>query len=218
MKTCIIYCRVSTGKESQQTSLKRQEEELTVLCEALGFNIYSIIRETASGYTLEREGLLQALDDVNEGKADIFCVQDDTRLGRGNAKLAVLHELFKQSVNVYTVRDGGELQLSESDSMLMDILSLVEEHQRTLHNQKIKRGMKKAVNDGFKPEKNLKRTNEGGRKKMDAPLEEIIRLRKRELTFHEIAVTLRGLGYSISKATVHRRFQEYENMHHPNIE
>ena len=30
------------------------------------------------------------------------------------------------------------------------------------------------------------------------------------LTFSEIAATLRGFGYSISKATVHRRYQEYE--------
>jgi hypothetical protein len=29
------------------------------------------------------------------------------------------------------------------------------------------------------------------------------------LTFSEIAATLRGFGYNVSKATVHRRYQEY---------
>lgn len=41
------------------------------------------------------------------------------------------------------------------------------------------------------------------------PIDEIVRLRKNNLTFAEIAATLRGFGYDVSKATVHRRYQEY---------
>ena len=41
------------------------------------------------------------------------------------------------------------------------------------------------------------------------PIDEILRLRKNGLTFHEIASTLRGLGHQVSKATVHRRFQQH---------
>ena len=41
------------------------------------------------------------------------------------------------------------------------------------------------------------------------PIEEIVRLRKSELTFEEIATTLRGFGHNVSKATVHRRYVEY---------
>jgi DNA invertase Pin-like site-specific DNA recombinase len=70
--------------------------------------------------------------------------------------------------------------------------------------------MKRAVEQGYKPEKNLKNLGENsGREKIDAPIEEIVRLRKNKLTFAEIAATLRGFGYNISKATVHRRYQEY---------
>ena len=31
------------------------------------------------------------------------------------------------------------------------------------------------------------------------------------LTFQDISLTLKGLGYDVSRATVHRRYQEYIN-------
>ncbi|SFL74728.1 YneB family resolvase-like protein [Salibacterium qingdaonense] len=209
MTSCMIYCRVSTTKETQQTSLKRQEEELFQLAQNNGFHIRQTIKEEAGGYTLERDGLLDMMDLFSAGEADVLCVQDETRLGRGNAKIALLHQLSALNVPVYTIRDEGRLQLSDNDTMLMDILSMVEEQQRRLHNLKIKRGMKRAVESGYHPEDNLPESGGGGRKKIEAPLEEIIRLRSRQLPFYDIAATLRGLGYSVSKATVHRRYKEY---------
>ncbi|MDA3130527.1 recombinase family protein [Aliibacillus thermotolerans] len=206
---CIIYGRVSTTKEEQRTSLERQKEELLHLAETRGFQVEKIILEQASGYTVEREGLLEMLEIFADKKASVLCIQDDTRLGRGHAKIALLHQLKKEGIDIYTVRDDGELQLSESDHMLMEILSIVEEYQRKIHNLKIKRGMERAIAKGYRPEKNLSRLQEGGRKKKEVPIEEIIRLRRRELTFAEIAATLRGFGYDVSKATVHRRYQAY---------
>ena len=137
------------------------------------------------------------------------------RLGRGNAKIALLHCILKEGVKLYSISHNGELQLSESDSMVLKIVSMVEEYQRKLHNIKIKRGMKRAVAQGYKPEKNLKNLEwNSGREKIEVPIEEIIRLRKNKLTFSEIAATLRGFGYNISKATVHRRYQESQESIH----
>jgi DNA invertase Pin-like site-specific DNA recombinase len=94
--------------------------------------------------------------------------------------------------------------------MVLKIVGMVEEYQRKLHNIKIKRGMLRAVKKGYKPERNLKNLGEhSGREKIEVPIEEIVRLRKNKLTFAEIAATLRGFGYNISKATVHRRYQEF---------
>lgn len=42
------------------------------------------------------------------------------------------------------------------DTMLLEILAIVEEYQRKIHNAKIKRGMKRAVENGYRPEKILK--------------------------------------------------------------
>ncbi|WP_433750015.1 YneB family resolvase-like protein [Falsibacillus pallidus] len=206
----IIYCRVSTTKETQETSLARQEEELLNAARNWNYNVLQIIKEQESGYQLERPGILEMLDLIKEEEVHAIFIQDETRLGRGNAKIALLHCIMKDGVKVFTLAQNGELQLSESDSMVLQIVSMVEEYQRKIHNLKIKRGMKRAVANGYKPQKNLKnRGNEEGREKKEIPISEIVRLRNSKLTFAEIAATMRGFGYDVSKATVHRRYKEY---------
>jgi DNA invertase Pin-like site-specific DNA recombinase len=206
----IIYCRVSTNKETQESSLKRQEEELMQLANTYHSEIDRVIKEKASGYDFNREGIFQLLERIRDKQVQAVLIQDETRLGRGNAKIALLHCILKENIKLYSISHSGELQLSESDSMVLNIVSMVEEYQRKLHNAKIKRGMKRAVQNGYKPEKNLKNLGDSsGREKIEVPIGEIVRLRKNGLIFSEITATLRGFGYNISKATVHRRFQEY---------
>lgn len=205
-----IYCRVSTTKDTQETSLTRQKEELIELAAKNQFEVKKIVTEQASGYEMDRDGILEILSLVKAGKIDIVLIQDETRLGRGNAKIALFHCILKEGAEIFTVSHNGQLQLSESDSMVLNIVSMVEEYQRKIHNIKIKRGMNRAIEAGYRPEKNLK--NKGvnaGRERIEAPISEIVRLRKNQLTFAEIAATLRGFGYEVSKATVHRRYKEY---------
>ncbi len=206
----IIYCRVSTEKQVQETSLARQEEELSAAAGKWGFHIDSIIQDQSSGYDLDRPGLMEMLDKVSTGDIDAVLIQDETRLGRGNAKIALMHFLLKENVKLYSLAHDGELQVSETDSMLLNIIGMIEEYQRRLHNIKIRRGMKRAVAKGYRPEQNLKkRGNVNGRERKEIPVEEIVRLRQNNLTFEEIASVIRGFGYNVSKATVHRRYQEY---------
>ncbi|KMN96435.1 YneB family resolvase-like protein [Bacillus subtilis] len=206
----LIYARVSTNKEQQETSLKRQEEELTAIAAENGMEVVKVISEKASGYEMDRDGIFELLDEIKNAGIDVILVQDETRLGRGNAKIALLHCIYREGVKVYTTAHRGELELSEADSMVLEIVSIVEEYQRKIHNMKIRRGMKRAVKNGFKPQKNLKNQHENsGKEKIEVPISEIVRLRANKLTFAEIAATLRGFGYDVSKATVHRRFQEY---------
>lgn len=213
MKT-IIYCRVSTTKETQETSLARQEEELLLAAKSWNLHVLDVIHDQASGYELDRPGVLEMLDMIKIDQIESVIVQDETRLGRGNAKIALLHCLRKENVKVFSLDHNGELELSESDSMVLNIVSMVEEYQRKLHNLKIKRGMRRAVAKGFHPEKNLHGNgNISGRERKEVPIEEIVRLRNNGLTFAEIAATMRGFGYEVSKATVHRRFQDYIQTH-----
>ncbi|WP_100404392.1 YneB family resolvase-like protein [Bacillus solitudinis] len=212
MKKAIIYCRVSTTKEVQQTSLHRQRVELEGVAKEYDLFVIRTIEETASGYDVDRDGILELLSLFREQRATILLIQDDTRIGRGNAKMAIIHQLRKFGIQIYTIRDQGELQLSEADTMVLDIVSVVEEYQRKLHNVKIKRGVLSAISQGYKPHENFKGRAGGGREKKELPIEEIVKLRNRELTFHEIAATLRGLGYDVSKATVHRRFKEFQSL------
>lgn len=211
MKT-IIYCRVSTDKKEQETSLIRQEQELMQLAQANGMSVVTVIKEQESGYEIERDGIFQMLELFTNQKAECLLIQDETRLGRGNTKIALFHQLNKLQISIYTSIHNGKLELSESDSMVLQIVGAVEEYQRKIHNIKIKRGMNKAIEKGYDPSKNLSNRNQSpGRQRMIFPIEEVVRLRKNQLTFEEIAQTLNGLGYNVSKATVHRRYQEFHN-------
>ncbi|MGW8426350.1 YneB family resolvase-like protein [Peribacillus simplex] len=207
----VIYCRVSTEKESQETSLARQEDELVKLAEKMDVEVISIIKEQASGYELNRDGIFDMLELFKTKEAEVLLIQDETRLGRGNAKIALFHVILKEGVKIYTLSHDGELELSDSDAMVIQIVGIVEEYQRKLHNLKIKRGMIRAVEKGYRPQKNLQnQRNSTGRDRKEIPIEEIIKLRANGLTFEEIAATLRGFGYNVSKATVNRRFLEHQ--------
>ena len=208
----IIYCRVSTNKKEQETSLARQKQELKNLAHEYQFNIIDCIEEQESGYEIEREGIFLMLDYFANKQADCLFIQDETRLGRGNTRIALVHQLQKMDIPIYTAIHNGKLELSESDSMVLQIVGIVEEYQRKIHNAKIKRGMKKAIQEGYDPTKNLKNRHQApGRDRKDIPLDEVARLRESGLTFDEITSVLNGLGYSVSKATIHRRYQELRN-------
>ncbi|MGM8365059.1 YneB family resolvase-like protein [Virgibacillus sp. W0181] len=205
----IIYCRVSTNKQEQQSSLRRQSRELHILARQYGFHIVDCIEERASGYEIDRDGIFKALDIFTSGQANCLLIQDETRLGRGNTKIALFHQLLKLNIPVYTVVDQGTLKLSESDSMVLEIVGIVEEYQRKIHNLKIKRGIEKAMEEGYDPSRNLTKRNQSpGRHKIDFPLDEVQRLKQQQLTFEEITRIINAMGYPVSKATVHRRYKE----------
>ncbi|ENH96962.1 site-specific recombinase, resolvase family protein [Gracilibacillus halophilus YIM-C55.5] len=213
MEQAIIYCRVSTNKETQESSLQRQKQELSSFADAYEMNIIKVFEEKASGYELERANILEMLEMFQANQASILLIQDETRLGRGNTRIALLHQLSKMGISIYTLSQNGQLQLSEGDSMVLQIVSVVEEYQRKLHNAKIKRGMQKAIHHGYDPTDNLSNQHlANGRERIEFPIEEVIRLRNNNLTFKEIASILRGMGYQVSKATVHRRYKEYQSL------
>lgn len=206
----VVYARVSTEKDEQETSLKRQKNELLKLAAENGMEVVEVIEEKASGYDVDREGVFQLLELIEEKDIEAVLIQDETRIGRGNAKIAIVHSILKQGVKIFTAAHRGEMELSESDTMVLEIIGIVEEYQRKIHNLKIKRGMLRAIQNGYRPEKNLKNRNSSyKRERKEVPIEEIDRLRKNGLTFSEIAATLRGFGYDVSKATVHRRYQQF---------
>lgn len=192
--------------------MARQKQELLRLADKYHLNVIECIEEQVSGYEIDRDGIFEMLDYFSNNKAQCLLIQDETRLGRGNTKIALFHQLQKLNISIYTAIHEGELELAESDSMVLQIVGIVEEYQRKIHNMKIKRGMKKAISEGYNPRQNLSNINQApGRERISFPIEEVVRLRSNNLTFDEITKTLNGLGYNVSKATVHRRYREFQN-------
>lgn len=210
----IAYCRVSTEKETQDRSLERQREELESYASSKGYMLESIFEDRHSGYDTERDGLLDLLDFLKDHNGSVLFIQDETRIGRGNGRMAVLHLLQKYDTTIYSMSTDSEMKLNEMDSMLLEILSIVEEYQRKIHNSKIKRGMRRAIENGYRPELNISNRGQSeGRERIEVPIEQIVALRKKGLIYEEIASTLTALGYPVSKATIHRRYTEYKKEH-----
>lgn len=64
----IIYCRVSTNKQNQKTSLDRQVQELTEFCIERNYKIKKIIQEKYSGFADDRDGILTILNYLQKKK------------------------------------------------------------------------------------------------------------------------------------------------------
>ncbi len=94
-KKAILYCRVSTEKDQQQSSLVRQEEELYEMAQQHQLEVNDCLHDVASGYDLDRDQLLLILDQAKKGSFSHLLVTDDTRIGRGRAKTAILYQLKK---------------------------------------------------------------------------------------------------------------------------
>src|SRR3954453_2407801 len=87
----IVYSRVSTdAQERDGTSLDTQERACLDFARQRGWRVVETIRDTASGYTLDRPGMDRIRRLIHDGAADVLLSFAVDRLARNQTKLAVL--------------------------------------------------------------------------------------------------------------------------------
>ena len=87
----IIYLRVSTdAQERAGTSLDTQERESIECAEAAGWTVTRIIRDVASGASLDRPGIEQARRALRDGACDVLLAHAVDRLSRNQNHIGVL--------------------------------------------------------------------------------------------------------------------------------
>src|SRR3954471_6732148 len=87
----IVYSRVSTdAQERDGTSLDTQERACLDFARQQGWRVVEPIRDTASGYTLDRPGMARIRRLIHDGTADVVLSYAIDRLARNQQKLAVL--------------------------------------------------------------------------------------------------------------------------------
>src|SRR3954466_11010849 len=87
----IVYSRVSTdAQERDGTSLDTQEPACLDFARERGWRVVEAIRDTASGYTLDRPGMERVRRLIREGSVDALLSYAVDRLARNQTKLAVL--------------------------------------------------------------------------------------------------------------------------------
>src|SRR5688572_15626099 len=87
----ITYARVSTdAQERDGTSLDTQERACRDFARQQGWRVVEPIRDTASGYTLDRPGMERIRRLIRDGAAEVLLSFAVDRLARNQTKLAVL--------------------------------------------------------------------------------------------------------------------------------
>jgi len=88
MKRAILLARVSTSKESQETSIDRQLARLRTTAAARGWTVVLELLVDESGRNvLGREDIKQALDLIVHKRADVLAIDHLFRLGRNTKEM-----------------------------------------------------------------------------------------------------------------------------------
>lgn len=140
----VLLCRVSTSKESQETSSERQLARLEEVAKLRGWQVVARFQEQESGRTMRREAIEKALELVRKKKAKIIVVDHLFRFGR-NAKemLETVDELDAAGGHLYELEKHLDTT-QPMGRMLFTILAAVGEYYAREGARKIKEGQARA--------------------------------------------------------------------------
>src|SRR6185369_10051682 len=94
----VIYSRVSTdAQERDGTSLDTQERAGVELALHAGWSIIECIRDTASGFTLDRPGITRARQLLWQDAVDVVLTYAVDRLARNQNHIGVLFDEAQQA-------------------------------------------------------------------------------------------------------------------------
>jgi site-specific DNA recombinase len=144
MKRAAIYARFSTDRQNE-----RSIDDQFALCRACaareGFTIVKTYADHAlSGASiLNRDGLLNLMDDARAGAFDVVIVEAVDRLGRDMEDLAGIHKRLKfAGIAIHAVHEGT------ANTVTIGLRGLVGQLQLEDNAQKIRRGMAGVIRGG----------------------------------------------------------------------
>ena len=107
-----IYCRIAHSGPDSVDVLAGQRLQLETYAKKHGLEIVGSSSDIGSGLTLDRPGLLDFLDAVEDESVDVLLLLNLARLGRNiNTVVQYWNLLRGRGVHVYTVMNG-EIDLS----------------------------------------------------------------------------------------------------------
>ncbi|MBZ0184819.1 MAG: recombinase family protein [Candidatus Obscuribacterales bacterium] len=182
-KTVAIYCRVSTDDQD----CDRQVRDLTEHAGKLGYTIYEVFKETASGAKNDRAIRKQVLTLAQARKIDGILVTEMSRWGRSTVDLiTTLQELDSWGVSLIA-QTGFTFDLTTAQGKLIaNIMASLAEFERELIRERVKSGLAAAKARG----KKLGR-QEGDNFKQDKYERRILKLRADGRSYRDIATELK---------------------------
>jgi len=144
-----IYTRISTDEDRQPFSLGAQAERLEAY--ARSQDAWRIVRrftDQASGATLNRPGLRQALSEAGAGVYELLLVYRVDRLSRNVRQLAEITEnLDRSGVALRSATEPFDTSTA-AGKMMLQMLAVFAEFERTTIVERITAGMERAASEG----------------------------------------------------------------------
>ena len=156
MKTAVIYARVSSSNDRQNT--QRQIEDLTQFAARNDFQLMGVYEEHISGAT-KNENSMVLMECVNyciENKVNCLLLSELSRLGRSTLQvlksLEMLHEagvsVFIQNLGIYTLQPNGEV--NPVASIMVTVLAEMANIERSNIVYRLKSGRDSYIKNGGK--------------------------------------------------------------------
>ena len=143
------YTRISTDEDRQPFSLGAQSERLESYVRSQdGWRIVRRFTDQASGATLHRPGLRQALSEAGAGVYELLLVYRVDRLSRSVRQLAqTAEELERSGVALRSATEPFETS-SPAGKMMLQMLGVFAEFERATIVERITAGMERAASQG----------------------------------------------------------------------
>lgn len=143
-----LYRRISTGEQSK-FSLEAQEEQLRQYCREHNLEVYQVYSDMKGRFTFEeRSGLMQLLDDVEQGRINLLLVTELDRLAGDEGILGYIkYSLKKAGVNLISINEQGKVK-NEYQELIESILTAVARFENTRKKLRCRRGISRAKQEG----------------------------------------------------------------------
>lgn len=148
MSRAVIYCRVSTVAQEDNTSLDTQEQGAREYCAGRGYGVIAAFRDVHTGADMNRPGLNAALDTIKDGTANVLVVYKLDRLSRSQIHQAVI---FYRAVEQYGARIESvteEIDNSPMGQFLRQAAGMVAEVERENTRERTIRGKRARAEQG----------------------------------------------------------------------
>src|SRR4051794_21122862 len=150
MQAVAVYARVSTQRQAQANTPEQQLERLRTYVQAQGWDLQleHVFRDDGySGATLHRPGLDRLRDAATSARFDRILITAPDRLARNYVhQVLLVEELQRYGAKVEFL--GRPMSQDPHDQLLLQIRAAVAEYERTLINERMRRGRLRKLRAG----------------------------------------------------------------------
>lgn len=146
----LAYCRLSRDEDSEQESLKNQEQIVVEFMEKYNHSVVEVVKDdNYTGMNYKRPGIDRMFELAKNGMIDAVFVKDLSRLGRHRTlTLSCIDELMSYGVRVISVSENID-SFNETDDLIIGFKGLVNDSYSKDIQRKITYGFRQKQQNGL---------------------------------------------------------------------